>query len=266
MLWDGELHSRCSENGIQPQNCFGFDTDPNAIALAKKRIKERTGYETPNIFRADFLEAWGGLSADNQRFDFVFTNPPWGKKIKKSQREIIAAEIGAGRSFDTTSLFLCASLKLLSANGTLGFLVQEAFFNISSFADSRNRILEKDLLRVKDYGKPFPGLITKAQAFILKNKYAPKSTEKVECCFDGGVHFRLKESFCSNPRKIVNFWLTPESTAVMEHVFAIPHKTLANNTEWALGIVTGNNSKHVHSQSREGLVPVFKGSDITVRC
>ena len=49
----------------------------------------------------------------------------------------------------------------------------------------------------------------------------------------------------------------------MEHVFAIPHKTLANNTEWALGIVTGNNSKHVHSQSREGLVPVFKGSDIT---
>lgn len=43
------------KKGFAPENVFGFDTDENAVAITKKRIKELCGYESDNIFCEDFL-------------------------------------------------------------------------------------------------------------------------------------------------------------------------------------------------------------------
>ncbi len=42
-----------------------------------------------------------------------------------------------------------------------------------------------------------------------------------------------------------------------------PHKTLKNNADWALGIVTGNNKKFVKNRLEKGMEPIYKGSNIT---
>ena len=67
--------------GVSPENVFGFDTDENAVAITKKRIKEISGYESKNIICADFLSQQS--TVNGQQFDYIFTNPPWGKKINK---------------------------------------------------------------------------------------------------------------------------------------------------------------------------------------
>ena len=69
------------KKGISPKNIFGFDVDENAVAITKKRIKEISGYESKNIICADFLSQQP--TANGQQFDYIFTNPPWGKKINK---------------------------------------------------------------------------------------------------------------------------------------------------------------------------------------
>ena len=43
------------KKGISPKNIYGFDTDENAVAITKKRIKEISGYDSKNIICADFL-------------------------------------------------------------------------------------------------------------------------------------------------------------------------------------------------------------------
>jgi len=257
----GNFIIQAIKNGIQPENVFGFDFDPNAVEITRKRIFEETGFDAShNIRRVDFLEDAFKLQ-NGTKYNLIFTNPPWGKKIPKKEKERFAVLYGAGTSIDTTSLFYFACYYLLKRDGILGFLVQDALFNIGTFQDTRKHILQNDLIRLIDYGKPFKGLLTKAYAFILKKNELQNTS--VNCEGSTSNHKRNQNSFAKNPKSILNFWASKEGAEVIEHIYSLSHTTLSGKAKWGLGIVTGNNSKFCTSTQKQGYVPVFKGSDIT---
>jgi len=248
------------EAGIKPMNIYGYDTDPIAVEITKKRIYEKTGYRSNNIKVADFLEMV--VSGENQRFDCIFTNPPWGKKLPACKKKRLAAYFGIKSSLDTSSLFFFACMKSLRNNGTIGLLLPEAFFNISTFEEVRSEALRYKIKRVVDYGKPFKGLVTKAYGLVLMKRYSDAEF-KVECCYQDNIFTRKINSFRNNPKKIINLHCSYDDEQVISHVFSIPYITLKDNARWALGIVTGNNKKFIINEYREGYIPVYKGSDIT---
>jgi site-specific DNA-methyltransferase (adenine-specific) len=248
--------------GVAPENVFGFDLDANAVLIAKQRIKDEFGYDTVNVKVGNFLEEAQALRQTHQRFDLIFTNPPWGKKMDKSIKEKYSTLFGCGNSLDTTSLFFGASLSLLTPSGYLGFLIQEAFFNISTFEDIRKKVLAKRILRFVDYDRAFKGLMTKAQAIIIENK--PSDTQDMIDCETKTTHFqRTLESFVQNPKHIFNFWTNETEARIINHLYSIKHITLKGKAHWALGIVTGNNERYCSSEPKAGYVPIYKGSDIT---
>jgi len=250
------------KQGVAPENVYGFDIDENAVLITKQRIKDEFGYDTENIKVGDFLQEAIKLSRENNYFDLIFTNPPWGKKIEKSAKERYSTVYGCGNSLDTTSLFLGASLSILRPNGFLGFLIQEAFFNITTFEDIRRKVLTKRILRFVDYGKAFKGLVTKAQAIVIENRIS-NSNDLIECCSEGKIFNRTLESFTKNPKCIFNFWTNETEAQVINQLYSIHHITLKDKTKWALGIVTGNNDRFCIDKPKEGYVPIYKGSDIT---
>ncbi|MDD5091114.1 MAG: TaqI-like C-terminal specificity domain-containing protein [Candidatus Wallbacteria bacterium] len=256
----GNFVMRALSLGFRPENVYAFDTDPIAVELTKKRIYERCGYESKNIMKDDFLKM--ATSIKNRKYDYIFTNPPWGKKIEKKVREGIAALLRAGASIDTCSLFFFACLNSLENNGTLGILLPEAFFNISSFEDARKRAQKFQIERFVDFGKPFDGLMTKAQAIVLSNN---RSTPKDFVVCESGKSFskRSLSSLTDNPKSVFNFYCSQEDAETIAHVFSIPHINLKNRAKWGIGIVTGNNAKFVKEKPADNLIPVFKGSDIT---
>ena len=247
--------------GVKPENVFGFDIDKNAVEITKKRVFDATGYASQNnIKNLDFLENAEQLSR-KIKYDLIFTNPPWGKKIKKKERMKYGLQFGAGKSLDTTSLFYFAAMRLLKDGGKLGFLVQDALFNISTFQNVRGDILEYKILRLIDYGKVFKGLMTKAQAFMIEKEKA--SNNNISCENIKSNFLRQQNSFYKNPKQILNFWIDNEAASVIDYIYNLPHKTLKNNAKWALGIVTGNNSKFFNNTPKSGDIPIYKGSDIT---
>ncbi len=285
------------KKGFAPENVFGFDTDENAVAITKKRIKELCGYESDNIFCEDFLSQrvnestskdTSNVSNSNSqifrfsnsqilKFDYIFTNPPWGKKISKKDRDKYSDLFSSGNSNDTSSLFYFASLKMLKENGTIGFLLPDAFFNITSFEDARKSVLTLKIKRLIDYGKAFKGLMTKAMAFVGKShrvnelpslqvgihRMCPCLNNLISCeIYNVKKHLRSQESFCDNPKHILNFHIGEKESDVIRRVFLKPHITLKDNATWALGIITGNNNKLCHKENREGLIPIFRGKDI----
>jgi site-specific DNA-methyltransferase (adenine-specific) len=246
--------------GFKPENVYGFDTDANAIAITKMRIFEKTGYDSINIIHGDFLEKAHNLSV---KYDYIFTNPPWGKKITKALKERYGIMYKAGKSLDTSCLFFFAGLSCLSENGNLGFLLPEAFFNISTFREARNAAMNLMIERLIDFEKPFKGLLTKAQAIILKNRKINNTKHFINCESAGKTTVRSLDSFKVNPKSIINFWLDEDCAKVINHVFKRNHITLEGNAEWGLGIVTGNNEKYCKNIESEHHIPVYKGSDIT---
>lgn len=257
----GNFIIQAIKQGVRPENVYGFDHDVNAIEITKKRIHEQTGYDaSDNIKQLDFLENAFQLVGKRQ-YDLIFTNPPWGKKIKKKEKQRYAKIYGNRGSLDTTSLFYFASFGLLKSNGIIGFLVQDALFNITVFQDTRKHILEQRVLRLIDYGKPFKGLLTKAYAFILEKSRT--TNHKVDCFTNSVSHIREQASFSKNPKSIMNFWSKKQDGEIIELLYELPHTTLQGNAKWGLGIVTGNNSKYCVENPKDGYTPIFKGSDIT---
>jgi site-specific DNA-methyltransferase (adenine-specific) len=250
------------KTGIAPENVYGFDIDENAVFITKERIRKEFGIEAPNIKAGDFLQEALKLRKENITFDLILTNPPWGKKLNKVDKEKYASVYGCGNSIDTTSLFMGASFTILNHKGILGFLIQEAFFNIASFEDIRNKVLTKNVLRLIDYGKAFKGLVTKAQTIIVRNSPSKKEA-KIECRCDNSTYFRSLQSFENNPKNILNFWADENDSQVIDRLYAINHSTLQGKAKWALGLVTGNNERFCRNTQLNGYIPVFKGSDIT---
>ncbi len=255
----GNFIMRALSLGVKVENIFGFDTDPVAVSLTKKRIFEETGILNDNIKIADFLGAFSGIP---EKFDLIFTNPPWGKKADRKYREKIGSAVNAGTSIDTCSLFFFACLNVLAEGGMLGMLLPEAFFNIALFEEARKRALDYRIERLTDYKKPFASLLTKAQAITLrKTTGAPENL--IACERVDGTSTRTAASFEGNPKSILNFSCSSQEAETISFVFSIPHVTLKNKAAWGLGIVTGNNGKFIKDIPCDGFMPVIKGSDIT---
>ncbi len=256
----GNFIVKAIELGFCPSNVFGYDTDPVAVEITKRRIFELTGYLSPNIRNQDFLEQ--AAKPQNEFFDYIFTNPPWGKKLSKEEKEKYGTAFHAGKSIDTSSLFFFACLGYLNEGGELGLLLPDSFFNIAAFESARIRALSLDIGRLVDYEKPFKGLMAKAFAFVLRKRNFNLNSESITCESDGKIYKRSAISFLKNPKSIINFQSDSNSAKIIEHVFSIPHTTLSGRAKWGLGIVTGNNEKFLKSNPEPGYIPVFRGADI----
>lgn len=247
-------------HGVKPENIYAFDTDEKAVEITKRRLFEATGYNSPNIVCADFLQVCKTLHC---KFDYIYTNPPWGKKIPQAEKMLYANIYKAGNSNDTCALFFFASLSLLKDCGEMGFLLPEAFFNIAVFEDVRKYALQLEILRLIDYDRAFKGLMTKAMAIVLRNTQA-QDDAVVQCETKNSVIQRTKKSFSYTPKSILNFTYGEEVADTIKYLlYSLPHTTLAGNASWGLGIVTGNNSELCSDTLLENYVPIYRGKDIT---
>lgn len=256
----GNFLIRALAIGFKPENIFGFDTDPVAVEIATRRLQEKTGFNSGNIKCSDFLRL--STSKNAGCYDYIFTNPPWGKKIAKTEKYLISNTLKAGRSLDTCSLFYFACVHALNPGGVLGLLLPESFFNVAAYEDARVSALSFQIKRLSHYGKPFKGILSGAVGIVLRKKNC-NLQEAIGCTYNEVAFQRNGASFHNNPRSIFNISCTVKDAEVIEHIYAIPHITLSKQAQWGLGIVTGNNTKYIENSFRDGLIPVYKGSDIT---
>ncbi len=251
------------KKGIAPQNVYGFDVDENAVLIARKRIKDLCGYESKNIICADFLSQQ--TTTNNQRFDYIFTNPPWGKKINKADKLRYSSLYNSGSSNDTSALFYFACLNVLKGNGKIGMLLPDSFFNISSFENARKSLMTLRINRFVDYGNAFKGLMAKAMVFVATNGEWQKTKDKslIECeIYNVKKHLRSQESFADIPKCIFNFHIEESESDIIRRVFSMPHIRLKDNAKWGLGVITGNNEKICKKEKTKGCVPIYRGKDI----
>ena len=254
----GNFIVEAAEYGFDPSNIYGFDIDPKAVKIAAERLYNISGYKTPNIMCSDFLS----YSLNNKlSFDVIFTNPPWGKKLNSTLKKELSLKLNAKNSKDTSSFFLIAALNSLKEGGHLGFLLQEAFFNIGSFKDVRLKLLDYEIKEIKDFGRPFNSLLTKAVALSLKKTKSSKSS-KIRCEGNKFSHLRKQQSFKLNAEAIFNFQSSQRKTDIIEQLFKIPHITLKGRVDFAMGIVTGNNNKLCSNICDSESIPVYRGRDI----
>ncbi len=253
--------------GFKVENIFGYEIDPCAARIARRRIYELTGVRCHNIRCGDFLEIASTLE---RRFDYCITNPPWGRRIAKQQRREVAKRYGGAINDDSSSIFLRAAMGVVAEGGVVSFLVQEALFTVRAYESLRRYIFDFDVVRLVNHGRVFPSLITSALSVTLRKQAASGSilcevkegsdTPSTAAAYRSTL--RRRESFLCNPHLIFNIWATEAEATLIERLYSLPHITLSGSARWGLGVVTGSNTRYTSTTPKEGFVEVVRGGDI----
>ena len=257
---------------------FGSDLNPVSVALTrinlaiKYRISSLEEAEClkHHIVVSDFLQRKSETeklptSFTNNSFDIILGNPPWGARVSAKEKENYRRHFSCaiGNSLETFELFIEQSLNLLSEKGILSFVLPESVLTVKSHTPIRQLLLDKtSVLSVEYLGEVFDQV--HCPSIILT-----VTTNTRQPFFKNVTVYTKEETFSTKADRLYaadffQFHLTDEEYAILQKISnCSDHTTLVENSIFALGIVTGNNTARLSKTPAPGLEPVIKGTDIS---
>lgn len=254
------------EQFLMEKVIYGWDIDPTSLILAQINLilLLQHPWEKPLaslLTCQNSLELLGSQGKRRkqvkvwmEQFDFVLGNPPWGSSLR--ERGIFARE-------DSAVLFTQLGVHALKPGGVLGYVLPEAILKVNKHSGIRSFLLEEmKIQEITDWGNQFSGVFTPAISLIAQKNIA-SSFHRIRMKTERGVQEFLQEDMKQSPHFILNVHLTRDELKVLEHLRLLPHpQFLKGQSEFALGIVTGNNRMNVFSDPPQNGECVLKGNDI----
>lgn len=246
----GSFLLKAAEKIKKPQNIYGIDFDNIACFISKINLvikyKKKDFY--PNIYNEDFLSD-KIFEKVKKQFDVIATNPPWGSFITDKKLEI--------NSKESFSFFIFQSEKFITKNGFGYFVLPESILNVHSHKDIRKFILNNfSIKEIRNWGKVFHGVLSDVVTIKLQ-----KSSEKsdIKLLSKGNLKTIKQSVYINTPDYKFNF-IDNKEEKILKKVYSTPYSTL-ENSDWGLGIVTGNNKKHI-SLNPDGREKIYTGKEI----
>ena len=266
----GQFLLSFSEDMDNPNNIYGFDIDERAINIAKTNLLlcyQESDF-SPRIFHLNTLlpDNFQGLLENESEFDnffdFIATNPPWGARYDKITLSLIKRKFPGITGKESASFFICKSFSLLKEGGIMSFVLPESISNIKAHGDIRkfiNRFM--DIKQIHILGKCFSNVLSSVISIQLKKEKKDENRIKV---FNGLETYSINQQrFARNKYHAFDIYVNEMDSEIFSKMEDLKKFTLENNAEWALGIVTGDNKKFLHSsKTADDLEAIYKGSDI----
>ncbi|MBQ6082815.1 MAG: N-6 DNA methylase [Bacteroidales bacterium] len=251
-----------SLEGAKPSQIFGCDNDPIAVMIAKINLLLKFPDEVfePQIVCCDFLNAPCAINAP--KASYIISNPPWGAVIYDDKNNPIPTK-------ESFSFFFEKAFQQLDDEGVIRFLLPESILNVKIHKNFRKFLLENtDIQSITRYLGTFSGVQTKyidiesrrtrhalsPQDFIIENDFI-SSWDKA--CL---IQKIKKSSFYLT--KNLNLNLLSDSDLEKVQKILSKGKYTLKDSLWGLGIVTGNNKKHLKAKQGKGFEPIYTGKDI----
>lgn len=234
-----------------PENIYGFDSDKVAcfIAGVNLLIKYKDKEFYPNIFNCDFLKY-----ETDMRFDLIATNPPWGG-VNVEDYSKIYPEIKSGENF---SYFIVKSERVLKEDGRCCFVLPVSITNVKTHRDIRRFILDNFRIEnITHYGKVFTGVLSDVVSMTLAKR---NISDNIVDIFTK-QKLRIPQTVFLNNENYNFTLMGGADKEFLDKIYSVPHTTLKDSV-WALGIVTGNNEKHI-SDNPTGREKIFTGKNIS---
>ena len=245
-----------------PECLFGFDINPIAVMITGVNLLVKYADKdfTPQVYCLDFLKK-NLFKAEIEdiplRFDNIYTNPPWGS----DKNGFYGSDFPEIKSKERSSMVIVESLKRLNPNGNFCFLLPTSLLKIKNHHDVRKYILSNASIQKIDlYSDRFDGVFTDYFSINLSRV----STDHQEYIVSTGgktINIVLSESEKQSGTIVVE-QLSSIDESIVKKIESRRHDDL-KHSQWALGIVTGDNKSKVKKEMAIGLEPVYTGKQVT---
>ena len=242
----------------EPTQLYGVDCDPIAVMLCKANLIMR--YKEldfiPQVFLLDYLappnlfDSAEAIKLKNKRFDYVFTNPPWGAVARNT--------LTSSSSGEAFSRFLSTALESLISDGVLVFLLPESVLNVKTHSHLRSNLLENYSIEcIELLPNLFAGVTTKAVALTI----AKKKNDTHITVYNGTKTFTVNPHIYKQNANHVFSLVDSNDKEILDSLYSIGQFSLSDST-WALGIVTGNNADKLSDAPLKNGEPIYTGKEI----
>lgn len=256
------------------KNLYGFDTDKLAVAIAKSNLAKISGLPVDkiNIFENDFLDKTIlPFYKNNHKFNIVSGNPPWGSRLKESQKNYYKENYKSSETgINTFTLFIERASDFITGNGRISFLLPEAFLNIKAHMASRKLVLKNFAVEeIAMWGEKFKGVFAPSISILLR-KDIPGNISSTIVKINSNRKSekniqRLipQQSYINTHENIFNINYSTKSVEIINRIENADSVFLKNKAKFFLGIVTGDNNKLIaDTKSVEYPDPIVIGRDI----
>jgi len=253
----------------------GYDIDPIAVKIARFNLMKISGCdpEDINIEHLDFLDRKNNPEPGHrQKFDLIIGNPPWCSKFSIEEKEKFKGQYASiNTGINTFTLFIERSFDFISPGGIISFLIPEAYLNIKAHRASRQFVLKNSAIKeIAVWGEQFRGVFAPSISLIIKNEPDPSAIEKTITGIkfntpnpDGTETLIPQASFFKTHENIFNINYSKKAVNIINLIENRDCIYLKNNADFFLGIVTGDNKKHVsEKRNAEHPDPIIIGRDL----
>lgn len=253
-----------SSIGFDVSQLYGCDIDETSVYLTRINLffcDMRTSLRMlrDHIIVSNFL-----TDPPVGDFDVVLGNPPWGSELDEAtlescRRRLETAQAKKPESYD---LFVDQALDLLIDGGMLGFVLPESIMNVKSHRVVRSVIVSSCNFRFVSYiGNVFDGV--QCPAILLGLEKGGNGSAigcRVRRLKSHAYTIRLPRNL---GEQAIELNTTDEEELCLRAIESNPgNEYLRGSAKFALGIVTGDNSKYISKDMADGREPVLRGSDV----
>ncbi|MBF0099436.1 MAG: N-6 DNA methylase [Desulfobacterales bacterium] len=264
----GGILMKTLQHGHDSDHIYAKDTDELALKIC--RINLCLFFQNPNITphieKQDIIfdeQFNNGLVNHkvNQKYDFIITNPPWGSKFSSSEKKYIIKTYPIIDTTESFSIALYNSIKQLTDNGKLIFFLPHSFLNVSTHKKIRSYLItKKQTMKICLLGNAFTGVMSESIRLELNIKDKHEYLEVYST--ENHILNRIYYSSLISPDFIISATASDKESTIVLKIYHSNHSILKNNSKFALGIVTGNNQKHILTNPTHNSEPIFRGKDI----
>lgn len=246
------------------EKIYGNDIDPISVKITRLNMVLRhhnLSVETviEHITESDYLTGYNQTG-----FHYIIGNPPWGYTFTDEQMEYLQNNYysARGKKIESYDMFIEKAINSLSLNGQLAFVLPEALLNVKAHMPIREFIMKANsITRINYLGNAFDGVQCPCIFMEVLHTGNRLSTRGMTIVSENKTSQIMIERNVTP--EYFNFYTSDEEYKILETIKNTPSaKFLANNADFALGIVTGNNSRYISSEKNSENEMVLKGADI----
>ncbi len=251
------------EKGCSLDNLYGFDLDEISVKLTRLNlalyVDDFNALDLKERFLIDNTLSYKFLKS----FDLVVGNPPWGSIFSKEQKDFLKKNFTTvtGDSIESSAVFLEKALSICKDGGYIALLLPESLLSVAKHNKLREFILDNSSISFVSFlDMAFENVFCPSVILGLKKQdcggvLGCKVTEKKRS-FE-----ILKERRLTSDALTLN--LDDKEYALLDKVENIKNLTsLKNASEFALGIVTGNNALYIKDEPFLNSQMVISGKDV----
>ena len=246
------------------ENVYASDIDLMSVLISRINYSKRfkvldKSLIYKNIFQCDYLD-----NKSSNKYDYIIGNPPWGVAFPTDKRQDLRKKYksAVGANVESYDVVVEQALGELNRDGILAFVLPEAFLNVKAHKPIRQYMMSENSIKYIEYlGDVFDGVQCPSIILQIIHNLEPFSTKGLQ------VKTKEKDFIIQIERKVTDecfSFLTEdkEYTLIDKILKSSNIVTLKNNADFALGIVTGDNSKYISNQKTSDNELVLKGSHL----